>query len=154
MTVLRHIFTTLLLIPSIAFAQLSTEHSIKAGPEILKEGVAFEVKNKGKYPIEVMVKQLPHLPVALTLQPKSDALRISRFNFSLEQPVYLTIRELIPAETNAPFYQYLFPTNVQQIIVKWEDGKLQAQKGSIFGYSESGIPLKGNVRTQDIVRMR
>lgn len=88
------------------------------------------------------------------MQTKSDALRISRFNFTTEQPIYLTIREQIPGNDNTPFYQYLFPTKVQQIIVKWEDGKLQAQKGSIFGYSESGIPLKGNVRTQDIVRMR
>lgn len=59
MVTIKNIVTALLLVPSIVFAQLSTEHAIKAGAETLKEGVVFEVKNKGKYPIEVMVKQLP-----------------------------------------------------------------------------------------------
>jgi hypothetical protein len=145
------------------YAQLDWEHSKKASKEYLASGVLFELKNKSKNPIEVIFKQtievapgqLSTKPLAVVLAANGDAIRIKRTSdFSLQYPMYLTISEQIPNQLNPTIHQFMFPTNVQQIMVKWENGTLQAQKGSIFGYAESGVPLKGNVRTQDIVRLR
>lgn len=163
MHIIKKITIAALVTTAMSLAQLDWEHTKKASKEFLNAGVLFELKNKSKNPIEVIFKQtieiepgqLATKPLVLVLQPNGDAVRISSaFDFSLKHPIYLTISEKIPNEANPAIHQFLFPTNMQQIIVKWEDGKLQAQKGSIFGYTESGIPLKGNVRTQDILRLR
>jgi hypothetical protein len=152
-----------LLLNTTSFAQLNWEHSKKASKEFLSRSVLFELKNKSKNPIEIIFKQtiedeagqLSTKPLAVVLAPNGDAIRISNASdFTLQHPIYLTISEQIPHQINPTIHQFLFPTNVQQIMIKWEDGKLQAQKGSLFGYAESGVPLKGNVRTQDIVRLR
>lgn len=160
---LKIIALTLLLLNTISSAQLNWEHSKKASKEFLSRGVLFELKNKSKNPIEIIFKQtiedeagqLSTKPLAIVLAPLGDAVRISSASdFTLQHPIYLTISEQIPNQLTQTIHQFMFPTNVQQIMIKWEDGKLQAQKGSLFGYAESGVPLKGNVRTQDIVRLR
>jgi len=129
------------------------ETSAKAGTKLKKDAVTFELKNKSGGPITIDLanggtgkSDEDNLFIDYPV-PANNVIRLSSDSLNPHKYTFLRITQ------NGKSYGFYFPTNIDRIFVKWENNKLEAQKGRL-GKSESGITLKNNVKTGNIAKAR